>query len=206
LVGRTHELADLTEKLHHPAYRCVTVVGPGGIGKTRLAVAAGAQLRTEFPDGVWLVELGGLAPTTPAEPPAQVHDRLAAAIGQSLRLVFYGATPLAEQIANQLAGKSALLILDSFEHLVAGAAWLPTLLAAAPHLRLLVTTRHRLPLQSQLTYLLEGLSVPPAAACRCPWIRQRWPRWGRSVVLSKGRRGRLNWRWQCSTSRRRRRF
>ena len=164
LVGRTHELADLTEKLHHPAYRCVTVVGPGGIGKTRLAVAAGAQLRTEFPDGVWLVELGGLAPTTPAEPPAQVHDRLAAAIGQSLRLVFYGATPLAEQIANQLAGKSALLILDSFEHLVAGAAWLPTLLAAAPHLRLLVTTRHRLPLQSQLTYLLEGLSVPPAAA------------------------------------------
>lgn len=163
LVGRSHELASLTEKLCHPTYRCVSLVGPGGIGKTRLAVAAGAQLQEAFPDGVWLVELGGLAPTTPAEPPAQLADRLAAAIGQSLRLGFYGATPPTEQVANQLAAKTALLILDSFEHLVAGAAWLPTLLAAAPRLRLLVTTRHRLPLQSQLAYPLEGLSVPPAA-------------------------------------------
>lgn len=162
LVGRTYELAALAEKLQDDVYRCVSLIGPGGIGKTRLAVAVGAQLQEAFPDGVWLVELGGLAPTTPTEPPAQLQDRLATAIGQALRLAFFGATPPTEQVANHLAAKRALLILDSFEHLVAGAAWLPTLLAAAPRLRLLVTTRHRLPLQSQLAYPLEGLSVPPA--------------------------------------------
>jgi len=161
LVGRAQELTALAEKLQDDVYRCVSLIGPGGIGKTRLAVAVGAQLQEAFPDGVWLVELGGLAPTTPAEPPAQLQDRLATAVGQALRLAFAGATPPTVQVTNHLTAKTALLILDSFEHLVAGAAWLPTLLTAAPRLRLLITSRQRPPLQSQFVFPLAGLGVPP---------------------------------------------
>lgn len=162
LVGRTHDLAALAEKLQDDVYRCFSLIGPGGIGKTRMAVAVGARLQEAFPDGVWLVELGGLAPTTPAEPPAQLQDRLATAVGQALRLAFFGATPPTEQVANHLAAKRALLILDSFEHLLAGVAWLPTLLTAAPGLHLLITSRQRPPLQSQFVFSLAGLGVPPA--------------------------------------------
>ena len=61
LIGRQQELIELTDKLHHPVYRCLTLVGPGGIGKTRLALALGAQQRAAFPDGVWFVDLGALA-------------------------------------------------------------------------------------------------------------------------------------------------
>jgi predicted ATPase len=164
LIGRTAELADLVAKLQHPVYRCLTLVGPGGIGKTRLACALAAQVQADFPEGAWLVSVSGLAPTTPAESPEQLHDRLAMVIGTTLGLVFYGTTRPATQVAHYLAPKAALLMLDSFEHLTAAAAWFPTLLAAAPHVRLLITTRHRLPLQSQLVYPVAGLSFPPAAA------------------------------------------
>ena len=164
LVGRTIELTNLVRKMGHTTYRCVSLVGPGGIGKTRLAVALGTEMQPNFPDGVWLVELSGLAPSTPDEPTEQLHDRLAAAMASAIGLTFYGTTRPTEQVAKHLADKGALLILDSFEHLGAGAAWLPSLLATSPRLRLLITTRHRLPLHSQLVYHVEGLGVPPAAA------------------------------------------
>ena len=160
LLGRAHELAVLERRLRHTIYRCVTLVGPGGIGKTRLAAALAAHVQADFADGVWLVALGGLPPTTPAETPAQLHDRLAIAIGTTLGLAFYGTLPPATQVANHLADKTALLMLDGFEHLEGAAAWLPTLLTAAPRLRLLITSRHRLLLQSQLVYQVEGLAVP----------------------------------------------
>ena len=164
LVGRTVELTNLVRKMGHTTYRCVSLVGPGGIGKTRLAVALGTEMQPNFPDGVWVVELSGLAPSTPDEPTEQLHDRLAAAMASAIGLTFYGTTRPTEQVAKHLADKGALLILDSFEHLVAGAAWLPSLLTTSPRLRLLITTRHRLPLHSQLVYHVEGLGVPPAAA------------------------------------------
>lgn len=160
LVGRAEELADLARKLQHTVYRCVSLVGPGGIGKTRLACALGAQLQDHFPAGVWLVELGALA--TAAESAEQVQDHLAIAIAVTLALPLRGTTRPTEQVANHLADKAALLILDSFEHVSAGAAWLPDLLATARRLRLLITTRHRLPLQSQLVQQVQGLAAPLA--------------------------------------------
>lgn len=160
LVGRSQEQDAVIQRLGHAFCRCVSIVGPGGIGKTRLAQAVGEQMQPHFADGVWLVKLGGLAPTTPDEPASQVAERLATTIAAALGQPFSGARPPTEQVAAYLAAKESLLILDSFEHLMAGAAWLPTLLTAAPRLRLLVTTRHRLPLQSQLVYPLQGLSVP----------------------------------------------
>lgn len=161
LVGRTAELTRLERNLQHMIYRCTSLVGPGGIGKTRLACALVAPLQPHFPDGIWLIELSGLAPTTPDEPPTLLHDRLATAIGQTLGVTFAGSASPAAQVANFLRTKVALLILDSFEHLLAAAAWLPTLLTAATQVRLLITTRHRLPLQSQLVYGVQGLGIPP---------------------------------------------
>ena len=83
LVGRAGELADLARKLQHTVYRCVSLVGPGGIGKTRLARAVGEQLEKRFPAGVWLVELGALAPAAAAESPEQVQDHVAIAIADT---------------------------------------------------------------------------------------------------------------------------
>ncbi|MEZ4733252.1 MAG: hypothetical protein R3E79_39660 [Caldilineaceae bacterium] len=161
LVGRTGELTALTAYLHHETYRCVTIVGAGGMGKTRLARALGAQEQARQPDGVWLVDLGALHPPTAGEAVDEIHERIATAIGVTLGFAFQGAAPPTAQVAAYLAHKTALLILDSFEHFSAGAAWLPMLLEAAPTLRLLLTSRHRPPLQSQLVYPLQGLAVPP---------------------------------------------
>lgn len=163
LIGRTNEIADLAHKLEHPVYRCVSLVGPGGIGKTRLARALGEQVKAHYPYGVWLIELGVLAPAAGQET-EDLQDRLATAIGVALGLAFQGAARPTAQVATYLADKSALLLLDSFEHLSESAAWLPALLATAPHLRLLVTSRHHLPLQSQLVYHVEGLALPPPQA------------------------------------------
>lgn len=164
LIGRGHELVEVERYLRHTVYRCVTLVGPGGIGKTQLACALGARMQSHFPDGVWLVELSGLPSPQPEEALDQLYDRLALAMAQALGMSFYGATPPATQLARYLADKSALLILDSFEQVSAGAGWLATLLTAAPQLRLVITTRHRLPLKSQVVYEVEGLGVLPEEA------------------------------------------
>ena len=170
LIGRAEEVHALTQKLRHPVYRCLTLVGPGGIGKTRLALAVGAAQVAAFPDGVWFVDLGALAPavaqpapqadgeTTPAQ--TQLHNRLASAMLGALGLSLQGAMPPTAQLQTYLQEKRALLILDNFEHLSAGAAYLVQLLQAAPALHLLITSRHRLALQGQQLYPVTGLAWP----------------------------------------------
>lgn len=193
LIGRLQDVQALTKKLYHPVYRCLTLVGPGGIGKTRLALALGAEQVAAFPDGVWFVELGALAPAakaptqptlqtttqsptqSPSQSPSQaegeltpeqtqLHDRLAAAILGTLGLTLQGAMRPAAQLQIYLQEKRALLILDNFEHLSAGAAYLAQLLQTAPALRLLVTSRHRLALQGQQLYHVTGLTWPATEA------------------------------------------
>jgi predicted ATPase/DNA-binding SARP family transcriptional activator len=184
LIGRGEALHDLAQKLHHPVYRCLTLVGPGGIGKTRLALAVGAEEVTTFPDGVWFVDLGALAHATPLTGSAsqaaaqttaqgeagsttaqtQIHDRLASAILGALGLSLQGATHPTAQLQTYLQEKRALLILDNFEHLSAGAAYLSQLLQAAPKVRLLITSRHRLALQGQQLYNVPGLAWPATEA------------------------------------------
>lgn len=162
LIGRTDELSELTAKVLHPVYRCLTLIGPGGIGKTRLAIALGEQLRASFADGVIFVALAALDPVT-AETSAntRLHDQLATAIGAALHLTWQAVIRPAEQLTTYLRTKTLLLILDNFEHLSAGVELLATLLQEAPQVRILVTSRHRLPLQAQLVYQVAGLSLPP---------------------------------------------
>ncbi len=172
LIGRTTELADLVKQVQHPTYRCLTLIGPGGVGKTRLARALGAAVQATFADGVWLASLATISQpatlTTNAPPtlPAVMaddwlHDRIATAIADALGIQLQSTVRPSVAVATYLRDKSMLLILDNFEQLAAGVDWLLTLLETAPRLRLVITSRHRLPLHAQIVYAVEGLPVPP---------------------------------------------
>ncbi|MGH2387765.1 MAG: tetratricopeptide repeat protein [Chloroflexota bacterium] len=154
-VGRDQEQADIIELLAQD--RLVTLVGPGGVGKTRLALAAAAQALDRQWDGVWLVELAFLAETIQGGAslvPKAVADTL------GLREEF--GRPLLDTLADHLKEQSCLLLLDNCEHLIdACAALVGTLLRAAPALRVLATSRERLGVRGEATYRLLPLALPP---------------------------------------------
>lgn len=168
LIGRADEMSDLADKLLDPVYRCLTLIGPGGIGKTRLALALGTKLKTAFPDGVWFVDLGALAPAQNDffanedhdTYRAQLQDRLAIAMIKARGLALQRAVHPAGQLLAYVQDKSILFILDNFEHLSDGVGLLAQLLKDAPDLRFLVTSRHGLDLQGQQIYRLDGLTYP----------------------------------------------
>ena len=158
--GRELELAELTRLFADPTTRLVSIVGPGGMGKTRLALAwAEAQRHDQrFADGVVFVDLA----------PVPDADGVIAALADALRFPLQeGAQaphPPLRQIANYLAPRRALLLLDNAERLLDAAPLLVELLAAAPGLRLLVTSRERLSVRPETVFALDGLAFPPAGA------------------------------------------
>lgn len=167
LLGRADELRRLAAQLSDPIYRCLTLIGPGGIGKTRLALALAAHQATAFPDGVWYVDLGAQlpAPVEAAADPAilsQVHSRLASAILDARGVALHGpASPISQMLAS-LQEKALLLILDSWENFGTGAGLLSQILQSAPGVRLLITSRQRPDLQGQLLHKMAGLAWPLA--------------------------------------------
>jgi DNA-binding NtrC family response regulator/predicted ATPase len=149
LIGRERELHELTRRLG--AHRMVTLTGTGGVGKTRLALAAGLQLRGLCPDGVWFVELAGVAEAA----------LVAQAVASALRLPEEASRPPREILAAALSGRQALLILDNCEHLVGPCAELvETLLRACPQLRVLATSRERLNVGGESTFRVPPLALP----------------------------------------------
>jgi predicted ATPase/DNA-binding CsgD family transcriptional regulator len=159
-VGREADLAELAGLLATPACRLLTLVGPGGVGKTRLALRAAAEARAggAFADGVHVVALQPLASA----------DLLAGAVADAAGLAPAGARDPTEHLLAGLRGRAALLVLDNFEHLLEGAALLPRLLAAAPGVRLLVTSREALALQEEWRYPVQGLPYPAGAGAADP--------------------------------------
>lgn len=149
-IGRETELAKLTAMLADPACRLITLVGPGGIGKTRLALQAALEHHLNFMHGAWLVSLAPL--TSPEFMPS--------ALAEALNFTPYGAENLRTQLFNFLRAQQVLVVLDNFEHLLAGATLLTDLLEDAPQLKLLVTSRERLNLRGEWTLEVEGLSFP----------------------------------------------
>ena len=152
-VGRVAEQAELLRLLTDSGYRLITVVGPGGIGKTRLAVEA-AQA---YPESAGAVIFVALAPISTAA-------LLVPAIASALGLTFHGSEPPASQLLRYLKAQELLLVLDNMEHVLDGAALLVQILEQAPRVKLLVTSRERLSLQGEWVVHLMGLPIWQADA------------------------------------------
>ncbi len=152
-IGREMELVQIGARLRDPTCRLLTLVGPGGIGKTRLAVTTAELLKAEFPDGVYFVALADLTDV----------DRLATTIANTLQFTLYRREeePF-QQLLNYLADKQLLLVLDNFEHLLAAATLTSTLLGRAPRVKILATSRERLNVQGEWLLEVSGLGYPTA--------------------------------------------
>jgi predicted ATPase/DNA-binding CsgD family transcriptional regulator len=156
IVGRERELVEISALLSEPLCRLVTLLGPGGIGKTCLALEAADQQRRQasYADGVVFVDLAGtVAP-----------DFVPAAIGGALDVSFWGPEEPLVQVMSYLADKQMLLVVDNLEHLLAGSGCLADLLNAAPGLKILATSRERLNLREEWVYSVGGLAFPPGYA------------------------------------------
>lgn len=158
LIGRTTELAQLRATVTDA--RLVTLTGPGGVGKTRLALTAAAELTDQFPHGTWLVELAPLQATA-----ADGAGWLAEVVSQVLGVrATDGADPV-EALCEALAEQQLLLVLDNCEHVIEYAADLAeVLLGAAPGLHLLATSREQLRLPGEDIFAVEPLTVPDRGA------------------------------------------
>lgn len=153
LVGRVRDLATLAVLLADPLRRLVTITGPGGVGKTRLALQAAAEGASLFADGVCWVRLAGVR--EPALVPA--------ALARALDLPQPDPRPLAVQLADALADRQLLLVLDNCEHLLPElAGQMAGLLDAAPQLVILATSRAALQISHERRYPLAPLALPAA--------------------------------------------
>jgi predicted ATPase/DNA-binding SARP family transcriptional activator len=160
LVGRERELARLRELLDDPACRLVTLVGPGGIGKTRLAVEVASSRQGRHRDGAVFVSFVGTSPTRADEAADLVVADLARVLGVSLAVP---RDPL-ELLADHLAGRELLLVLDNLEQLRDAAGVVAELLHRAPGVQMLVTSRRQLGLGVEWLVEVPGLPYPPPGA------------------------------------------
>ncbi len=159
MVGREREVAELVELMTRPSVRLVTLTGPGGIGKTRLALAVANDLAASFPDGVFFVNLASL--TDPS------HVLLA--VGEAAGIPIEG-EPV-EALSGELQGQQVLLLMDNFEHVVGAGTGVTELLARSAGVKVLATSRVPLRLMSEQEYTLEPLALPPPGSDETESVR-----------------------------------
>jgi predicted ATPase/Tfp pilus assembly protein PilF len=149
-LGREKELVEIGKLLRDPSCRLLTLIGPGGIGKTRLAIQAAAEEIEDFAHGVYFITL---------EPLTSI-DFLISTIAEALRFSFYGQKDQKAQLLDYLREKEVLLILDNFEHLIEGAGIIADILSAAHKVKILVTSRELLNLRGEWLLQIKGMDVP----------------------------------------------
>jgi len=150
MIGRESEVALLEDLIADESTRLVTILGPGGIGKTQLALMVAHRQNEKFADGICWVPLVALT---------QGED-IVFAIGEALNYSFQGKKPPEEQLLDLLREKHLLLVLDNLEHLFSGLPILSNIFAHAPQVLILVTSRERLRLTNEAILRLDGLAYP----------------------------------------------
>lgn len=149
-VGRQVELQQLLDMIRDPSIRLVTLLGAGGIGKTRLALETASNLQVQFQNGVYFVPLAQLTTV----------DELLPALAGTLDVHLPPGGDLQQAVLEQLRNQQALLILDNFEHLLEEAALINDILIAGHQIQVMVTSREKLGLEAETLYHLEGLKLP----------------------------------------------
>jgi predicted ATPase len=152
-VGRETELDELDRLMRNPQTQLVTITGPGGMGKTRLALEYAARQVGRFPNGVYFIPLGGLS---------RVED-IVTAIADSVYFTFAPVGDRQRQLLHFLGSpdeQHMLLVLDNFDHLLDAAPLVTAIMRAAPDLRVLTTSRIRLNLSGEVVYDLDGMDIP----------------------------------------------
>ena len=179
LLGRSRELASVIARLQDPQVRLLTLTGPGGIGKTRLALEAAAGVRGLFGGGVFFVALGELRDA------ALVAPELAKVIG-----VVETGPDLVELLPRRLAGKRALVVMDTFEHLMPAVPLIYSLLLSCPSATFLVTSRSALRLRGEHEFPVPPLGMPSTIRDTGPEDIDRWPAtalfWERAQAVRPG--------------------
>ena len=148
LLGRESEFHQVCARLQEA--HLLTILGPGGVGKTRLALEIAHACRPQFCDGVYFVSLAGVNSSA----------YLVSTLADGLQFTFYEQEDPKTQLLNYLRQKEVLLVLDNYEHLLPDTAVLTEMLAQAPAVKILVTSRQRLNLQAEWGFELQGLGFP----------------------------------------------
>jgi predicted ATPase/DNA-binding XRE family transcriptional regulator len=158
LIGREHELQMIVRQLQDSDCRLLTLLGPGGVGKTRLALEVAQRLREEFHQAISFVSFAGTS----------APEFMVPAIADSLGFSFLGSTEPKSQLLNFLREKHVLLVLDNLEHLLEGVELLDDLLTHAPSIKILATSREQLNVRAEWTFEVQGLPVPQSLEWNVP--------------------------------------